>query len=88
MKKTIKIIPITLTAILLSIYAVSFVQYSVSNTKTWSVDKKEYTYYEEKDISLFKLHKPALFIQHYVFNKPYVIGHHHDPDGNKSGHYY
>jgi hypothetical protein len=79
---------IYISAGLLIVYIVIFLFYSVSNTKIWSGDKKEYTYYSEDNEKLFIFHKPLLYIQYYLFNKPYVIGHHHDPDGNESGFYY
>lgn len=83
MKRITIFIPIFLTFL----YVVAFVVYSSKNTKIWSGDNREYTYYSKEDENLFKFHKPLLYIQYYMFKKPYVIGHHHDPDGNESGYY-
>jgi len=72
----------------IAMYLLTFLLYSINNTKIWSGDKNKYTYYSENNRILFYFHKPLLYIQYYIFDKPYVFGHHHDPDGNNSGYYY
>jgi hypothetical protein len=73
---------------LVAVYVASFLLYSCTHTVVWSGDKKHYTYYSQGSVFLPALHKPLLYVQYYLFSRPYVIGHHQDPDGRVSGYYY
>jgi hypothetical protein len=79
---------ITILSVLFIAYIFTFLIYAMINTKTWSVDGNKYVFYSESNEALLIFHKPLLYIQHYVFNKPYILVHHTDPSGNKDGHYY
>ncbi len=74
--------------LLLVAYVLSFVLHVATNTKKWSEDDDAYVIYSKNQNGLFLFHKPMLYIYQYAFGKPYIFGHHTDPDGKPHGYYY
>ena len=75
-------------ALLCAGYLSSFILYAKENTKIWSGDGQKYIVYSKEQSALYAIHKPLLYFAYYGFGRMYIIGHHTDPDGNISGHYY
>ena len=69
------------------VYCAQFLVFASTNEVIWSEDNETYIRYDQSQKLIFNLHKPALWITYYVFGQKYVLDHHHDPKGNKHGHY-